>query len=559
MLHKNSSKKDRTPAYPLRRSPRFLQVVLVDPEDPRTPKPEPRRTRIPSSATPLNFTEKVKISSRGRSLGSKSEGCSQKHRESRNARKKSDNSKTRSTRSTRLTPCAEERTEEKSSRSSKRRNREFKRRVTRSSSHGDVDTNVKKTSYGGFTGNTGNDCLLTQVDTNTSRRCKSTLLKKKVKNSKKKWENNSDRFQTLAFDDNPNEGALLLPITENPTLDEELPKKSIAKLANQNEVAITTPSISHDEQQPMNKKDTIKKNQKNIGVKRKRNQHEGNSGISHGWTKDQESALERAYLQAKPTPHFWKKVSKLVPGKSAQECFDKVHGSHLTPPPPRLRSRARLPNSQDPVLSASKFLSSSSPTTKKPKSYKQKSHVIQRNVRHMLQNQYNKGEQDSSEADLFSVLEPTFTESLTSLTTPVRHLDMDVAFKRSSSTAHYKKSLSRFSGGSSATLVSPPVLKQVKNKALHEKYIDQLHCREASRKVASKKAEKYSSRSEGVKGGSSEKRKDAIKVAKNALVFGARDAINEFEFKQGMALIDIFEDECIVGDDDDDDDDGGQV
>lgn len=47
-----------------------------------------------------------------------------------------------------------------------------------------------------------------------------------------------------------------------------------------------------------------------VGRKRKRDE-EGNRTV-HGWTKEQELALQRAYLVAKPTPHFWKKVSKLV-------------------------------------------------------------------------------------------------------------------------------------------------------------------------------------------------------------------------------------------------------
>ncbi|KAI3519347.1 hypothetical protein L1887_08381 [Cichorium endivia] len=521
--YSKNSKKERTPAYPLRRSPRFLEIVLPDPEDPRTPKPEPRRrTRVPSSTTPLNFTGNWKVSPRWKSLRSNSKECTQKPDESCNATQSSDNSKPKSRRFTTPTPCAEECTGEKSSRSSKRRNRKSERQVTRSSSHKDCSLGER----------------ITEDGVNTSKKCNSKLLKNKVKHSKKSHENNSDPFKTLALDDNPKEG--FLSIIENPTLNEELPEKCVAK--------VTTPSIDHNE--PTNKRDINKKTQKNTGVKRKRNQLEGISGITHGWTKDQESALERAYLQAKPTPQFWKRVSKLVPGKSAQECFDKIHGGHLTPPRPRLRCRARIPNSHDPTLSASKFLSSSSPTTKKPKSRKQKSHIIQRTVRHMLQNQYKEQE---PEPDLFSVLEPTFTQSLNhnlTLSTPVRTLDMDVVLKRSS-TVH-KKSLSRFSE-TTTTLVSPPVLKQVKNRALHEKYIDQLHCREESRKVASKKAGKCSG-SEGVKGESSGQRKDAFKAAKNALVFGARDAISEFECKQGMALIDVFEDECV-----DDDEDGGQL
>jgi hypothetical protein len=51
---------------------------------------------------------------------------------------------------------------------------------------------------------------------------------------------------------------------------------------------------------------------KEIGVNKKRKRDEEDSGISNGWTKEQELELQRAYFTAKPTPHFWKKVSKLV-------------------------------------------------------------------------------------------------------------------------------------------------------------------------------------------------------------------------------------------------------
>ena len=51
---------------------------------------------------------------------------------------------------------------------------------------------------------------------------------------------------------------------------------------------------------------------KEIGVKRKRNEVAEGCGFVKGWSKDQELALQRAYFAAKPTPNFWKKVSKLV-------------------------------------------------------------------------------------------------------------------------------------------------------------------------------------------------------------------------------------------------------
>ena len=49
-----------------------------------------------------------------------------------------------------------------------------------------------------------------------------------------------------------------------------------------------------------------------IGIERKRKRDEEECGITKGWTKEQELALQRAYFVAKPTPNFWKKVSKLV-------------------------------------------------------------------------------------------------------------------------------------------------------------------------------------------------------------------------------------------------------
>ncbi|KAJ6354913.1 hypothetical protein OIU77_005500 [Salix suchowensis] len=45
--------------------------------------------------------------------------------------------------------------------------------------------------------------------------------------------------------------------------------------------------------------------------RRKRAEEATNRDVE-GWTKDQEMALQRAFFTAKPTPNFWKKVSKLV-------------------------------------------------------------------------------------------------------------------------------------------------------------------------------------------------------------------------------------------------------
>ena len=50
--------------------------------------------------------------------------------------------------------------------------------------------------------------------------------------------------------------------------------------------------------------------------------------------------------------------------------------------------------------------------------------------------------------------------------------------------------------------------------------------------------------SKSIKHDSSVKRKDAIKAAKFALLFNAKDAINQFQDQQVKALSSEFDDEC---------------
>ncbi|GKF98318.1 hypothetical protein Tco_0297101 [Tanacetum coccineum] len=106
----------------------------------------------------------------------------------------------------------------------------------------------------------------------------------------------------------------------------------------------------------------------------------------------------------------------------------------------------------------------------------------------MLQKKF-KVEKDN-EADLFSVLEPTLNLFAQPLN-PVRLLSTfdsvmvkGEVHKQEGSSIVHRKSCLRFSSAYK-TAVSPPVLKQVKNIALHEKYVDQLKCPEANRKTAS--------------------------------------------------------------------------
>ncbi|EPS64978.1 hypothetical protein M569_09807, partial [Genlisea aurea] len=65
---------------------------------------------------------------------------------------------------------------------------------------------------------------------------------------------------------------------------------------------------------------------------------------------------------------------------------------------------------------------------------------------------------------------------------------------------------------------SPPVLKQIKNKALHESYIDQLHQRDAKRKLESLKNAKRNEKQMN----NDLKVVNSVKVARNALVSDAQ-------------------------------------
>ena len=221
-----------------------------------------------------------------------------------------------------------------------------------------------------------------------------------------------------------------------------------------------------------------------------------------------------------------------VPGKSKQDCFDRVHHDFHTPPQCQPRSRAKAINSS-PLhqfsISASKLLIPTGKKVGKSNILKPKSIVTQKSIENLLQchlkvDQNHKG-------DIFSVLEPNIDFSTNAilpsqeLCTPKQQKE-NQGFLQSSSI--HKKSLSRFSGSSGVKdLASPPVLKQVKNKVQHEKYVNQLRFRDLMRRAASTRAKK------SVPGeGKGIEKTDVVKAAKVALVSEARDAINKFQQSQ---------------------------
>ncbi|KAK7309610.1 hypothetical protein RJT34_06479 [Clitoria ternatea] len=288
-----------------------------------------------------------------------------------------------------------------------------------------------------------------------------------------------------------------------------------------------------------------------VGMKRK---HRGEE-TAKGWTKEQELALRRAYLAAKPSPHFWKNVSKLVPGKSQQDCFDRIHHDHVTPPQCQPRSRVKTLNSS-PVhsfsISASELLKPIDKRIRRSNILKPKNIITQKSVEKLLQ-RHLKVDQ-GREGDIFSILEPNIDFSTNALqpsetiVTPKQqkeHKGFLQGCTEISSSSSHKKSLSRFSSLSSPDLVSPPVLKQVKNRVNHEKYINQLRCREARRRAASAQVPV----TEKIVGeGNNIQKRDVVKAAKVALVSEARDAINKFQ----LSLVNFMDNACSSDEDNDD-------
>ncbi|CAL9246524.1 unnamed protein product [Arabidopsis halleri] len=229
-----------------------------------------------------------------------------------------------------------------------------------------------------------------------------------------------------------------------------------------------------------------------------------------GWTEELELALQGAYLTVKPSPNFWKKVAKMVPGKSAQECFDRVNSALITPrqAQPRRARNTNLSTIPQFSLSASKLLKPNSPKTK---IRQRRNNLSKKVVRHLLEKQ-NHMDQGLG-FDLFSVLEPNTTSNF--LSTPM---------EKGRSLPKILESPVPCSSKDPTTLVSPPVLKQVKNKALHEKYIDHLHIREAKRKAESTRlAGKENIRPIEIQ------KKDSVRAAKDALFFDVQDAIQKLK------------------------------
>ncbi|KAM3212049.1 hypothetical protein ACQJBY_065256 [Aegilops geniculata] len=263
---------------------------------------------------------------------------------------------------------------------------------------------------------------------------------------------------------------------------------------------------------------------------------------SDEWTEEQDTILRQAYFTARPSPHFWKKVSKMVPGKSAEDCFNRVHADLSTPTPiaPRPRSKTQFSPLAHFTLSDPKFPNLLEPLAGRPRTAKQKSLLAQKTVRHLLK-KHSLIDQ-AQEADHFSLFETSPSALQLNIPlddspgTPDNYLKSFSLHKYSASSSARKRPLSRLKTKHAEP--SPPVLKPLKNTVLHEKYINQLTRREGAKKPRKKAAGTNATDPERPL---SEQRAGSVKAAKNALISEATDFIGQFKKLQANSLAHVLE------------------
>jgi len=315
-----------------------------------------------------------------------------------------------------------------------------------------------------------------------------------------------------------------------------------------------TRKVSH--QKGKNKKDSALVVQPKIGDDRLMNTEENNEEPSgtererkqnfHGsddWTEEQDVALRKAYFSARPSPHFWKRVSKLVPGRSAEECFNRIHANLSTPTPIARRSRickAKFSPLANFSLSDPELPNLLEPAVGRQRTSKQKSLAAQKTVRHLLQKQCLIDH--AHEADHFSIFESSPSALQLNISfedspgTPHSSVNSGSTPRFSASSLGQKKPFSRLK--TKPDEPSPGVLKPVKNVILHEKYIDQLSRRQGTKRPRRKTP--GSKAADSVKAHSEQKAGD-LKAAKNALISEATDFIGHFKKLHANSLAHVIE------------------
>ncbi|CAM6083663.1 unnamed protein product [Calypogeia fissa] len=241
------------------------------------------------------------------------------------------------------------------------------------------------------------------------------------------------------------------------------------------------------------------------------------------WTEEQELILHKAYATIKPSAKFWHFISKQVPGRSAEVCFDKFYSEHPTPQRKCLKEvycPASLPRPTKTKVTGSRRLVEA-----------------HRTVRNILRRQQI--DDEDYKADAFAALEPP--DVVHSVSAVSNETDLKLCLNRSlpgsmeNSTTHCpglnkenrklkRVGPSREFGIGQSQVSSPEILKEVKDPLMLDKYIDHLHQRR-SRRTGIKSAHKKESaqRPRGVNKpfkdglGFREVRLDAVHYAKQEL------------------------------------------
>ena len=233
-----------------------------------------------------------------------------------------------------------------------------------------------------------------------------------------------------------------------------------------------------------------------------------------------------------------------MPGRSAEDCFNRIHADLTTPTPiaPRPRtSKTTFSPIGNFTLSDTKLPNLLEPRVARQRTAKQKGLAAQKTVRHLLQKHCVIDQ--AQEADHFSVFESSPSALQLNLSfedspgTPDSCMNSASLGKISGSSSARKKPFSRLRTKPSEP--SPAVLKPIKNVILHEKYIDQLARREGTKRprrrtpAGSKAADSGNSLSEQQAG--------SVKAAKNALISEATNLISSFKTLQANSLVHVVE------------------
>ncbi|KAL3683312.1 hypothetical protein R1sor_001334 [Riccia sorocarpa] len=233
---------------------------------------------------------------------------------------------------------------------------------------------------------------------------------------------------------------------------------------------------------------------------------ENDSRNSNEWTPEQEMALQNAYITVKPAADFWYHISKRVPGKTPEECFNKFYAGHPTPPAAQKSKRQTQKATGNDV----DMLDDPEPKRVTAKG-KQRLLQAHRTIRNILRKQ--QVEDVDYEADAFVALErPDVVESVlnseeakqavifkvtevpncipeatseTNTNKPFEHIvigGLPASDKENRNVNAGNSRLGRAVSDLQAQCTSPEVLKKVKNPGQLDKYIDHLHQRHNSRR-----------------------------------------------------------------------------